>query len=97
MVSTMSDSVQISASKDRRILKDRRRQVAREILKETSDATNVRTAIYFAVSLIMILIGIKVCILTGLINPFDPTVEQIGITGSISLLYVGLFKHGLLS
>ena len=90
-------SVNRRSVKDRRTDHDRRRQVATDILEETADKTNISTVIHVAGSLAMILIGVKLCIFTGLLNPGDPSVEQVGLTGAISTFYIGLFRHGLLS
>ena len=88
-------SVNRRTLKDRRPNHDRRRQVGIAVLEESADKTNISAIIQIAVSLIMILIAVKICIFTGLLNPLDPTVEQVGITGAISTLYIGLFRHGL--
>ena len=83
--------------KDRRTNHDRRKHVAIEVLEETDETIKISTIIHLAGALLMVLIGVKLCIFTGLLNPINPTVEKIGLTGSITLLYIGLFRHGFVS
>lgn len=99
--SSISDSINQRVFVDRRTLKDRRathsrrKQIAIEKQKETVEKSNISTFIHVTGALLMILVGVMMCIFTGLFNPYDPTVEQTGLSAGISLWYSALFRHAL--